>query len=176
MKTAHDHAGFAEESAKNKRISEKLAELTAEQQEIHAQLRFKEPKELKVPTVLDRTQAILDGKPIPGDRTGIIDSLQKRELEIRGQIEILSAAQRTQPGVVEHERTKARAAALALRKKEIDGIWSAWDKARDALRIALKAEDALVNELLAGGFGRAAANITNPDWLNREAAIIDLKA
>ncbi len=176
MKTVQDHPGYAEAADLLQRLQDKHTELTQEQQELLAQLRFKEPEQVAYPSDQDRALAVLEGKPMPSGRVGIIDDLRDRELAIRGELEILNAALRTQPQTVEQQRTAARAAALALRSKELAKVSRAWEAAEDALRAALATEDALTNDLLDGGFGYRFPAITSPAWLNRDHAKAELMA
>ena len=170
MKTVQNHPGYAEAADLLQRLQDKHAELTAEQQTLQAQLRFKEPQTVDVPSLRDRALALVDGQPLPPGRAGLVDQVRDKELEIRQQLEILNQALRSQPEVVEHERHRARSAAVAARSKELDRVAAKWEAAQAALRDALAAEDALTAELLTNGFGYRFPAVTSPAWLNRDHA------
>lgn len=168
MKNASEHAGYSAALELLFDMRARLDLLNGEHSQACAALSFKNDGHAPSAGPLDRARAMLDGKPMPATRAENIDALRVRELELRGQLEILNPAINAQATVVEIERTRARAAALESRKKELDGVRKKMDDAVASLRAAIIAEDKILDELVAGGFGRQEPGITTAAWMNRE--------
>lgn len=168
MKTIADHAGYGAAALLLKRMQDEFDRLTTERNDILAKLRWKEPTPTGTAGTLDRARAILDGEPLPLNRSGEDDRLRERELEIRERLEVLRAALGWQPQEVERQRDRARAEAWSAATEQT-GIAKAWATAEAALLAAIVAEDALLDRLAAGGFGCGGPVATNPTWLTRDA-------
>uniref|UniRef100_A0ABX1PLQ6 Uncharacterized protein n=2 Tax=Aromatoleum anaerobium TaxID=182180 RepID=A0ABX1PLQ6_9RHOO len=168
MKHVTEHAGFAAAQDLLERLTAERDRLTAEQATIHGRMRWDNPERMPLPDTIDRAKAILEGPPVPSNRAGELDELRTRDLAIRERLEVLNAALRSQPSEMEHQRIRARAEALADREKAVAAIRMRWSEAIRKLQAAIAAEDALLDELVMGGFGRQEPSITAPHWLNRE--------
>lgn len=167
MKTVFDYQPFKDAQELLVRLEAEKQSLEIEQAELLQQLSFSNPNRIAAPDSLERAKAILEGKPHPG-RADEMDSLRQRELSIRHKLEIIRQALRVQPGAVERQRNAARAAALKARAKTVEAVCKAMAEAQAALAEAIEAEDRLIADLVAGGFGGGEPVITRPEWLNRE--------
>ena len=167
MKTVFDYQPFKDAQELIVRLEAEKQSLEIEQAELLQQLSFSNQKPVVVADSVERAKAIIEGKPHPG-RADVVDSLRQRELEIRGKLEIIGQALRVQPEAVERQRNAARAEALKARAKDVQSILKAWATAQAALAQAIDAEDALLADLVTGGFGGGEPVITRPEWLNRE--------
>lgn len=164
-----NHPEFATAAALLEKMRAEFSRLEAEQAEINRRLRFKEATPITVLSDMERARIVAEGGEIPPSRVDAVSELQDRELEIRERLELLRRALVEQPIVVEHERERARVEALSAAKTERDRIEGLWARAVSAMAAAIAAEDALLDGLVAGGYGRADAAITNGfGWLNRE--------
>lgn len=168
MKHVTDYQPFKDAQELIDRLEAEKQSLEIEQAELLQQLSFSNPNRIAAPDSLERAKAILEGKPHPG-RADEMDSLRQRELSIRHKLEIIGQALRVQPEAVERQRNAARAEALKERAKDVQSILKAWATAQAALAQAIDAEDALLADLVTGGFGGGEPVITRPEWLNREA-------
>lgn len=167
MKTVFDYQPFKDAQELLVRLEAEKQSLEIEQAELLQQLSFSNPNRIAAPDSLERAKAILEGKPHPG-RADEMDALRQRELSIRHKLEIIRQALRVQPEAVERQRNAARAEALKERAKDVQTLCKAWAQAQAALAQAVEAEDALLADLVAGGFGGGEPVITRPEWLNRE--------
>ena len=167
MNTVFDYQPFKDAQELLVRLEAEKQSLEIEQAELLQQLSFSNPNRIAAPDSLERAKAILEGKPHPG-RADEMDSLRQRELSIRHKLEIIGQALRVQPEAVERQRNAARAEALKARAKDVQTLCKAWAQAQAALAQAIEAEDALLADLVAGGFGGGEPVITRPEWLNRE--------
>lgn len=168
MKTVFDYQPFKDAQELIDRLEAEKQSLEIEQAELLQQLSFSNQKPVVVADSVERAKAIIEGKPHPG-RADVVDSLRQRELEIRGKLEVIGQALRVQPEAVERQRNAARAAALKARAKTVEAVCKAMAEAQAALAEAIEAEDRLIADLVAGGFGGTEPVITRPGWLDREA-------
>lgn len=174
MKQVNEFASFAEAQDLLVRLTAEQERLTAEQLEIQRKLNGASQGDIPVASNIDRAKALIEGNTMPPNRAAALSDYQDRELEIRHRLELISQALRQQPERVEQERNRARAAAWASRDREIAGVQKAWDSALRNLKAAIEAEDALIADLISGGFGLQEPVITSPNWLNREQAKLAL--
>ena len=169
MKTVNEFAGFAAAVELQTRLESELQKLQGEHAELLGRLNFQGGIDAPVPDSMQRAKAMLEGKPMPGNKAAAIDELRGREFAVREQIEVIGQALRQQPDVVEAERRKARHAFIEESKKDVAAIQGKWLKAVAAVREALNFEDEFLAQLLVSGFGDREARIyANTGWLNKE--------
>ena len=168
MKTVNEFAAFAAAVELQARLESELQKLQAEHAELLGRLDFQGGIDAPVPDSMARAKAMLEGKPMPGNRSSAIDELRGREFAVREQIEVLGQALRQQPTNVEAERRKARHAFIEESKKDVAAIQAKWLKAVTTVREALNFEDEFLAQLLACGYGDREARIYRDNqWLNR---------
>lgn len=168
MKHVNDYPNFAAAVQLLADLTAKCDQLAAEQESIRNQLRSDSTDPVRVLDPIDRAKAVMAGENVPIHRGAAFSALQDRELEIRGQLEVLKGALRVQPEAIEMERRRARAVAIESREKEVSAVRMRMNEACRKLMAAIAAEDALLADLVAGGFGRQEPGITAAPWLNRE--------
>ncbi len=167
MKNVMDHPEFAA-------ASQLLADLLAEQQRIEAE-RLALFEQLQRPgsdstahlTHEDRARAMLTGEPLRS-AADVLPELRDREATLRRRLEEIARLVSAQRIAVERARERAQAEAFEADARTAK-VRAAWDTAARALNDALAAEDAIISDLIAGGFGWRPATITAAHWLKREA-------
>ena len=168
MKTVNEFAGFAAAVDLQSRLEDELKKLQAEHAELLGRLDFQGGIDAPVPDSMARAKAMLEGKPMPGNKAAAIDELRGREFAVREQIEVIGQALRQQPEAVESERRKARHAFVEESKKEVAAIERKWSAAVAAVLDALNTEDEFLSHMLVAGYGDREARIyQHNQWLNR---------
>lgn len=170
LKTVQDHPGYAEAVATLERLEEGQTALLSEQSEIWARNKHGSNRQGGA----SFQQQALDALEGKASEKGMWTADHQRLGEIAATLQLLSLALHRQPLEIEFARTAARAHAIAERKADVAAIRKAWEAAREAMAAALSAENALIDSLIEGGFGRHHPAITSPQWLNRGHAMRDL--
>lgn len=168
MKSITDFGPYTEALDLLHRMAEERNKLREEQLEIMGRLKYDAVQTPQGASALERAKAILAEGELPPTTGETIDALRTREAEIRARLEVLDAALRMQPEAVERQRQLARAEALRARRRELDELRRKWVAAVHALHDAITAEDELLDELAAAGFGRQDPDVTAPVWLSRD--------
>lgn len=172
LKTVNDHPGYA---AAHKILSE-LAQgrdaLEAEVRDLDTDRKLNKPLNSGVSQV-DLALAAIRGETPP--KAQPVNALAQRQCDAMQTLDAVNRVLNFQPLEVEHQRNLARQQAVQERAPQVEAIAAAWNAARKSLRIALEAEEALIDELAQGGFGKHLPSVTNPQWLNREHALRDLR-
>ena len=168
MKNVQDHQGFSDADQMLTDLRAKLESVTAERNDILDQLKFdRNTRPAEGITPGDAARRLLADMPLPGDAAATMRDLQAREQVLRETEAAIKRALIGLPAVVERQRDLARAARLEELASAREKIKDAFDQAVAGLRAACKAEDDLIAETIAAGFGWSPPLLTSPTWLVR---------
>lgn len=115
---------------------------------------------------------LLSGEELPSHGAAAIDGFRDSEFKLRGKLEQAAKILRDLPSRVEYFRVKAARDRVKELESDFAKVHRLFNDAVIMLQEALRAEDAILGDLVAGGFGMHEPRITAPFWLNREEALL----
>ncbi len=168
--TIHEVPDFAEMQKLLSDLKGEHARLTTLQTDLVAKLKNSNMHADRSGTTEDRARALLNGEPLPKTASEALGVLGDEELQARTRIAEIEPILRALPTRLERIREAARASELAADKRTAQ-VKTLWEKALATLQAAITAEDELLTDLRARGFGGQEPLITNPYWLARDEAL-----